>query len=150
MIETREPLAAKEQTAARIKDLIDKYYTDLDICFLSGVPLSELSLPQYFNFVKNIPYRRDKQPIEIIARPYHCIKYRDLGLDCKKKSILMGAFAKVNRIPYRFIGSSRRPDKKVHHIFPQVKIEGVWRNIDATYPQNKIFEQKTCTYSEEL
>jgi len=155
MIETREPLQNKTQTANSIKNLVNRYYTDLDDVFVSGgvskiQSLSELPLDQYYNFVRKIPYRRDKKPIEVISRPYHILKYRDLGMDCKKKAILMAAYFKKHKIPYRFIGSSNRADKRVHHIFPQIKRGRKWVNTDATYPDYHLYQPKTMTYAEVL
>jgi len=156
MYETREPLADKYQTASRIKSLVNTYYKDLDGVLVSGisssspVPLSSLPLDQYYSFVRRIPYRRDTKPIEVIARPYHILKYRDLGMDCKKKAILMGAYFKKHNIPFRFIGSSNRADKKVHHIFPQIKKDGRWQNADATYNDYRLFQPKTTTHAEVL
>jgi hypothetical protein len=154
MYELREPLTDKQQTATRIRQLISRYASDLDNIFIERngkkIPLSSLSLKEYFSFVAAIPYRKDKAPIEVVARPHHIIKHRKLGMDCKKKTVLMGSFCELKGLPYRFIASSRRADKRVHHIFPQVKLHGEFRNIDATYPENKIFDQKECTYAETI
>jgi hypothetical protein len=154
MIEEREPLRNKEQTAARIKDLVKEYHNDLLSVRLirngREIPICNLALRDFFNYVKNIPYRKDKHPLEIISRPYYIMKHAGLGMDCKKKSILCGAYCEHNRIPYRFIGSSRRLDKKVHHIFPQIYYQGSWKNYDATYPYYKPFQDKMLTYAEVL
>jgi len=150
MFKESQPLYDKSETAARIKELIRDYHSDLDIIKLDGQPISALPIADFFDFVRNIKYRIDPKPIEVIARPAHILRYKNLGMDCKKKAILCGAYCKCNGIKYRFIGSSRREDKKVHHIFPQIYHSGQWINFDATYPENEIGESKPVTHAEQL
>lgn len=110
-----------------------------------------LTLQEAYNFVKNIPYSEDK--IEIIGRP---LKFWQLfkegylkGLDCKKKAILMGIYASVNKIPQYLKVISTRKDKKVHHIFNVFKINNKLIDVDATYYFYKIGEVPyKITYSE--
>jgi len=154
MIMEKTPLVDKEQTARKIKDLVNKYYTDLDSVFVvnrgNNTKITDLSLSDFFNLVKNIKYRRDPRPVEVVARPYYLFKYRGLGLDCKKKSILCGAYFKYRGLDFRYIGSSDRPDGKIHHIFPQVKLDNEYLNFDATYPDYKLFAPKNVTKWEVL
>jgi hypothetical protein len=154
MYESKEPLRNKYQTARVIKDLVNDYKNDLRaVKVLKGhreIPINDLSLKDYFNYVKNIPYRQDRNPLEIVVRPYYILKHQNLGMDCKKKAILIGSYCKLNNIPFRFIGSSKRSDKKVHHIFPQILLNGEWKNFDATYDYYKPFERKNLTYAEVL
>jgi len=156
MIANREPLTDKLQTARRIKHLIETFYLDLQLCFISRhgkqTSLDKLTLPEFFTFVKNIPYRRDPRPVEVVARPYYIIKHRALGMDCKKKSVLCGSFLRIKNYKYRAIGSSQRPDKRVHHIFFQLfdPEKKDWRNVDATYPHNVLFDQKKVSHWEVL
>jgi hypothetical protein len=133
----------KGETARRIKQLVKKYAADLDGIYQDDGkgknPLSSLSIVDFFDIVRLIPYRKDLKPIEVIARPYYILKHRALGMDCKKKSVLMASFFSLKKIPFRFIGSSRRPDKRIHHIFVQAKIHSggspssKFENYDATY-----------------
>lgn len=153
----REPLRNRHQTARRIKHLIEQYYTDIhNVFFKDGYrtrPVTELTLKEYFNLIKNIPYRRDPKPFEIVARPYYLFKHRNLGLDCKKKAVLIGAYIRIKNFKYRAIGSSAREDKKVHHIYLQIfdQKTKTWRNVDATYPDYVLFEDKpTETFREVL
>jgi len=154
MVKLTENLYDKNQTGNRIKELCRKFSGDLDCIYLSKdgeeIPLSELPLQDFFKFVKNIPYKMDKKPVEIVARPYYILKNKSQGADCKKKSILMGAWLERHNIPYRFIASSKRPDKMVHHVFPQGKINGKYINLDATYPEYQPGEKKKVTYAEIL
>jgi len=145
-----EPLNDKELTADKIKKLIKKYYNDLSTVKLDNTPLHKLPLTKYFDFVRSIPYRKDTKPIEVISRPIHILKLMHLGMDCKKKTILIGSYLYVNKIPFRLIGSSVRPDKKIHHIYIQGKFQNRFKNIDATYPDNKLFAKKQNTKTEIL
>jgi hypothetical protein len=156
MQENREPLKDRIQTARRIKHLCEEFYLDLNLCFIvkgnKQTPLSKLTLPEFFDFVKNIPYRRDPKPIEIVARPYYIIKHRALGMDCKKKNSLICSFLRMKNYKYRAIGSSSRPDFAIHHIYMELydQKRGQWRPVDATYPGNKLFERPKSETAREV
>ena len=132
--------------------LVNKFFSDLDnfkVKTANGFKtLSELNLKQFYDFVRTIPYRMDNSPIEVISRPRHIIKLKNKGMDCKKKAILIGSYLKKNNIPFRFIASSNKPHKRIHHIFPQVQLFGEWRNMDATYQNYLMFEPKRVTAAE--
>jgi hypothetical protein len=154
----RQPLTDKAQTADEIKYLVDTFFTDLDNIFIdrkdgTRMKLSDMSLQSFFDFVRTIPYRRDiSKPVarEIVARPHYVVKHRALGMDCKKKAVLIASFLKRHAIPFRFIGSSERKDKRIHHIFCQGWFNGIWKNVDATYRDYKLFEPKKITAFEIL
>lgn len=107
-----------------------------DIGGMAGRPLAE-----FFGYVKQLPYQRDKRGSETVARPALLLS-EFLALDCKKKAILIAAWCKANGIPYRFIACSERPDKMIHHVFPQAAIGKKWRNLDATYSKYRLFQKK--------
>lgn len=138
MIANTINLKDKRQTAAGMYKLVDTTSADL-----SG--LDKMPLLDFYDFVKNIPYRQDKKPREIIARPKHLLKYRRSGLDCKKKAILIASWAKRNNVPFRFVATSRRPTKKIHHVYPELKIADRYIPVDATYNTNRINEKKQLT-----
>jgi len=154
MIRTDRLLRDKKQTVDEIKRIAGKYTGDLNnfsVNYKNNIlPLSRLSKDQFFEFVKKIRYRKDKSPIEIVVRPKHLLKNVSLGADCKKKSTLCATYFEANKIPYRLIGSSKRPDKKIHHIFPQIKNGNTWKNFDATYSHYKMGEPKIVTKIEIL
>jgi hypothetical protein len=149
MLESREPLFDKLQTSNRIKSLCKKFNGDLN-------GTRSLTPYQFFEMVRKIPYRKDPKPIEVVARPKHILNHQNLGMDCKKKAILLGSYFEANKIPYRFIGSSRRQDKKIHHIFPQAmcdkdgNLTDDWTNFDATYSTYSIAMPKAVTAYEVL
>jgi hypothetical protein len=160
MYAERQDLFDKEQTSGRIKKLVEVYAGDLRNIFADTekgkIPVSSLSIVDFFNAVRLIPYRRDLKPIEIIARPYYIFKHRKLGMDCKKKAVLMASYFSLLNIPYRFIGSSKRPDKRIHHIFVQAKISpdgfpsDKYINYDATYKHYHPAQSKDVTAWEVL
>jgi hypothetical protein len=148
------PLSDKRQTAEEIKWLVNNFYDDLKkIDIMQGGRkkcLAELSLQQYYDFVRRLPYRRDKKPVEIVGRPKYILEQHAAGLDCKKKAVLMGSFLRLYGIPFRFIGASSRQDGAIHHIYPEAKINGAWIHVDATYPRYRIGQTKRETKREIL
>jgi hypothetical protein len=151
---TIDDLLSKDQTGHEMYRIINNYSADLNDVFVKRngklIPLSNLSILEMFDVVRKIPYRRDIHNIEVVARPIKILASSPAGMDCKKKSILMSSFCKENKIPFRLIASSRRPDRKVHHVFPQGFLSGMYRNLDATYPHYKPFEDKQVTAAEVL
>lgn len=150
-----ERLIDKQQTADKIHELINRYHKDISKFYIIDNrgrkrPLHKLKLLEYYELIKNIPYKKDRRPIEIIARPKHLLSGVFNNLDCKKKTVLIGAYLKMNGYKYRLIGTSNRKSKNIHHIFPQVKLNGKWWNLDATYPENKAYQPKFITNMQEL
>ena len=92
------------------------------------VPFSSLTIKEAFDVVRKIPYRRDSAPVEVVTRPGIVARNMRVGMDCKKKAILLSAFLKRRGIPFRLIASSKRKDKRIHHVFPQLNFAGEWRS----------------------
>lgn len=151
---TVEKLKNKDQTGKEMHRLIKQYSGDLHAIYVRKdgklVPFSSLSLMEAFDIIRRIPYRRDIKPIEVISRPNGILKNAAVGMDCKKKAILIAAYLKERGIPYRLIASSRKPNRRIHHVFSQVNIAGEWMNADATYPHYQLFQQKPVTRAEVL
>lgn len=154
MIQEKTPLFDKKQTARKMYFLIERYYHDIKNFYIKKgnrmIPLHALTLREFFNYVRSIPYRQDTKPIEIVSRPKHILRNELLGMDCKKKGILISSFLRSKKIPYRLIGSSKKKNKRIHHVFPQARIRGRWRNVDATYRHYRPFEKKKVTNYERL
>jgi hypothetical protein len=147
----------KKQTVKEIDRIARRYGADIEEFFIKKdgviIPLHKLSLKEFYNLVRAIPYQRDQRPIEILIRPGYMIKNKGIGLDCKKKTILMASYmyrSASGPVRFRYVGSSQRPDKRIHHIYLQVLHDGQWKNVDATYPENNIFENKQYTKVELL
>lgn len=143
----------KKQTGDAMYDLCSRYNEDLDYIYIKRpyrkmTPLSTLSLIDYYTYVRNIPYRQDIKPVEVIGRPLQLVKMR--SLDCKKKSVLMGSYASYYGIPYHFVASSNRPDRRIHHVYPEIYLGNVWVVCDATYPNYYLGMEKYTTAKEVL
>ncbi len=150
----RIKLTDKKQTADKMYWLVETYWPDLKKISVESEegekPILDLEPEQFFDLCKYIPYKRDVKPVEIIARPYYLFRFRNKGLDCKKKSVLMGSYFRGNGIPYRFLGVSTRKDGNIHHVFTQGKLSGKWYNFDCTYPEFEPYDIKTVTKAEIL
>lgn len=114
--------------------LIERFHQDLG-------RLAKMPLPEFFDYVKRIPYLRDVKGRETVARPGLLLKEFP-ALDCKKKAILICAWARANGVPFRLVACSERPDRKIHHVFPQVKQGDRVRNVDATYAKYSLYQKK--------
>lgn len=136
MLVTRSKLINNPHTAKSMYGMISKYSSDL-------VPFKKDGLLKFFDYVKNLTYRRDRRGVEVVARPKYGLQMGlASGIDCKKKSILVSSYANMLGLPVRLIGSSTQKKKlfgkpRLHHVFPQIKINGRWVVADATYPKNK-------------
>lgn len=136
------PLDSKYRTVQEIKKAVNAYYTDLRL--FPG--LAKMSIRQFYDYVKRIPYTRDIKDVEIVSRPKYLLTlFR--SLDCKKKAILMGSFMRMKhgQGSYRFVLSSNRPDGQIGHIFTQINCGNRWTNADATYSHNVIGSKKKVT-----
>jgi len=154
MIQNVVDLHSRNQTGDKMYLLINRYAGDINKIAIkkNGIKkdLNKMSLTEFFNIVRDIPYRKDTAPIEIVARPKYILKLHKLGMDCKKKAILIASYCKLKNIPFRLIASSKKTNRRIHHVFPQIKKNGIWLNVDATYKHYKIFEPKRVTYAVQL
>lgn len=149
MVEVRE-LRSKEQTGAEMKDLVRRYSSDLQSFQYERVPLDQMQFRQFFDLVKHIPYRQDTEGVEVVTRPFHVLTHPWRGLDCKKKAILIASWLEQNQIPWRFVSVSSRPDREIHHVIVEADAGDGVRQIDATYPENKLGERTNWTKAEAL
>lgn len=139
----------KELTGREMYRLARSYWPDLG--HYAAWPFAA-----WFRFVRSIPYLSDEdrfpaRVVEVVARPAHILDRRVFPrLDCKKKSILIGAWAAANGKPFRFVAVSHRPDKSIHHVFPQIDFGRGWVNVDATFPKFEIGQPQPATFATEL
>jgi hypothetical protein len=128
---TRGPLQSAQATAAEMARLSVQYAADLG-------EKSSWPLQRIFAYVKNLPYRRDPQNVESLARPAYTMRRNFPWRDCDDKAIILGAWCSANLIPFRFLASSRRPDKTLHHVFLEAQAGAAPIILDATYPSHKL------------
>lgn len=146
-----EPHTGKAKTGRRMYEFAEDFCADIG-------PRASLPFPIWFALVAGIPYRPDdvlfpdpENGGEIVARPKWLLDSEVFpALDCKKKSILIGAWAARNGFPFRFLAVSELPTKRVHHVFPEVDFGRGMVTADATFPQNRIGQTYPLTYAEEL
>lgn len=135
------PLTDRRQTGEAMYHLSRRYAHDLDeFEDETGRMLSKMPFQEYYNLVRSIPYSQDRKEVEVIARP-RIILTNGPG-DCKKKAILMGSWFDRNKIPYRFVAVSSRPDGRIHHVITEAMSGGEWVQVDATYIGNVLGPQK--------
>lgn len=147
------PHKGRAQTARWMYLLAEKFAGDLG-------PLAQMSLPKFHDFVARLPYRNDEtawgDPFrEVVARPGYILDMvkndQIQGIDCKKKAILIGAWSKLNGLPWELVAMSEQRDKEIHHVFPLVGLDGEWVNADATYSRMRLGAAKPeMTYAERL
>lgn len=128
--------------------------------FCDDIPgLERTPFPVWYARVKAIPYRSDEdlfpedpnQIIEVVARPAYLVNPNIFPrLDCKKKAILIGAWAAANHRPFCFLAVSEIPSGEIHHVFPAVDFGSGWRTADATLPEFRVGQVFPITYAEEL
>lgn len=153
-----ERLISKEQTGKEMKRITTKYCDDLRTIFIRYkgklISISDLPFIAYYDLIKNLQYRQDIAPVEVVARPKILLKgvQDGAGLDCKKKAILIASWICLNvgKNNFRFVASSKRKDKQITHVFPEILVNEVWLPVDATYPQNKPFRKERLTNKEIL
>lgn len=137
-------LGSIHDTGREMARMVTAYYTDL-------ARYQSSSLKDYFDIVKNLRYRRDPNGIEFVTRPKIAFNPLLRFRDCDDKSVLIGSFLYLKKIPFRFLAVSNqiptRPgqEPKIHHVLVQAIINGRRRIIDATYPKNKLFHFKPIT-----
>lgn len=144
-----QPLEGKELTGAKMYALVDEYFTDIG-------SMRALPFLRWFEYVRSIPYVSDIERfpgrlLEVVSRPKYLMDRKIFPkIDCKKKSVLIGAWARANGFPFRFVAVSDRRDKEATHVFPQVDFGRGWVNADATLPNYIIGQGQPVTFAAEL
>ena len=126
------PLLSAEQTADQMARLVHTYAKDIG-------DRAKWPLIRFFDFVKNLPYRADPPGNETIARPALTMRPEWPARDCDDKAILLASWCECNGVPWRFVASSTRPDKVLHHVYLVARLGGPNGRetvLDATYPEN--------------
>lgn len=120
--------------------LIDVYQTGREMRRLASCYCSDLgtwlNVPflSFYRFVCELPYIPDPPDIETVSRPLFTLNPDYAPRDCDDKAVLLGAWFKAHGDKLRFVATSTRPDKRLHHTFMQLE-NGLF--IDATYKKNE-------------
>lgn len=129
MILTKHNLFDVHQTGQQMRRLACRYCADLgrwlDVPFL-----------QYYRFICRLPYVPDPPNIETVSRPLFTLNVNYAPRDCDDKAVLLAAWFHAHGDKVRFVASSTRPDKMLHHTFLQMQ-NGLF--LDATYSYNSDF-----------
>lgn len=140
---------SKESTGSQMRFVVENDWSDLG-------GYINWPYPAWFDFVRLIPYESDAERfpdrvIELVPRPAYLLD-RQLfpSLDCKKKSILLAAWAYGHGLPYRFLAVSQKPNGEVHHVFPQIDFGEGWSNEDATFASFMSGMGQPLTFAAEL
>lgn len=109
------------------------------------------SVPEVFDGVKQVPYRRDETASEC-GGAGECVKRPGLTLalggDCDDKVVLAGAALAALGVPHRIVTTSYRPDGAMQHTYLEILANGDWLPFDATYPYNQLFVEAPYTRKE--
>lgn len=117
------------QTADEMRRLSTCYCMDLG-------PWLKVPFLAYYRHVCELPYIADPQNVETVSRPLYTLNEAYGPRDCDDKSVLVAAWMYAHGEPVRFVATSTRPDKMLHHVFCQLQ-NGLF--LDATYPYNSAF-----------
>jgi len=126
------------------KELTGRYMYHFATDFASDLGgLRALPFPSFYSRVQDIPYRSDDELfpedqgriVEVVARPGLLMNRRIFPrLDCKKKSILIGCWARCRGLRYRFVAVDDT-GRGVSHVFAEVEESpGAWVSMDCTLP----------------
>ena len=121
------PLLDVHQTADEMRRLSCSYCSDLG-------PWLKVPFYDFYVHVCELPYIDDPVDVETVSRPAFTLQYDYAPRDCDDKSVLLASWMVGNGEAVRFVASSTRPDKMLHHVFVQLK-NGLY--VDATYRKNK-------------
>lgn len=148
------PHEGKELTGRYMYHFAEQFPGDME-------RVKSFPFPLWFACVRDIPYQSDDELfpaepgriVEVVARPAYLMDRRIFPkLDCKKKAILIGAWAAANGCPFCFMAVSETGfrSRDVHHVFPMVDAGRGWETADATLPEFQIGQAFPITYAEEL
>ncbi|TGL12425.1 hypothetical protein [Leptospira meyeri] len=143
---TRQPLLTYKQTVADCFDLARLYWKDLLLFKANGVPIEDLSIREFYEYIKSIRYVKDPDRKEHVSRPKILLERAntDHPFDCDDRSILSLSFfllqnnLKGTKFKTRLTVTGRYGVPK--HIYVEFKdennLESQWSPYDCTYPWN--------------
>jgi transglutaminase-like putative cysteine protease len=127
---TRIVTDGKAKSTGKIMyQVVEKYYTDM-------APFASFSLIDIFDRIKNLPYRPDPVNIETLMRPAYTMRNQGSGGDCDCKALALASYARLHKIPFRFIAIRRPGRKSLHHVAVELYTSNRWLFCDPTYRFN--------------
>lgn len=130
------------EIAEEMKNVIEKY-------FLDTVKYRNLSISEFFNMVKYIPYVVEFGNYQLLQRPSAILNGNNAFVACANKAIAMASFLKLKGIPYKIKMVSDRDDLVFCHVFC-IGFLDKWVSFDCTYPENTINMEHSWTNEEEI
>jgi hypothetical protein len=130
-----QKLTGARQTGKIMHQMVRQFSMDM-------APYASMSLPEIYDKIKRLPFRHDPPGTEVVKRPYYTMRGIGAGGDCDDKCVALASWARLNSIPYRFIGTGRKkPGQKkrkilLSHVLCQLYINGGWLWADPTYGFN--------------
>jgi len=108
-----------------------------------------MNILDFFNFLKNIPYREDEDD-EILDRPGELLNPKKYPyLDCKKKAIILASYLHNRGLKWSFVAVSEAMGIPIHHVYCLLKVFNKFIPLDATYKNSK-FKKINPVYEAEI
>jgi transglutaminase-like putative cysteine protease len=124
-----------QSTGKIMRHVVETYYLDM-------APYASDSLITIFDKIKNLPYRPDPVNVETLQRPRYTMTMAGWGGDCDCKAVALASWARLHKIPYRFIAIRRPGRKTLHHVAVELYINSGWLFADPTYRFNTLGRQR--------
>lgn len=120
------PLDSVFSTGAEMRRLVVTYCLDLG-------PWLAVPFPVFYRHVCRLPYIPDPENVETVSRPAFTLRPDYGPRDCDDKAVLCASWLHAHGVPVRFIATSTKKDRQLHHVFCQ--IPGLL--VDATYKKHE-------------
>lgn len=128
-----ETLRDRIQSGSNMERIVKTFSEDIE-------PLDSMSLMEFFNFVRKIPYCEDGE-IELLDRPKNLLNPELWpGLDCKKKAILIASYLQKRGLKWSFVAVCEKLGADIHHVYCLLKNGKKFFPLDATFENAKFLK----------
>lgn len=122
------------------RDTVDKVFEFADLFKEDLRFLEDIDIFTFYNYVRSLPYIKDPKGEETVVRQKYTIRPDWMGCrDCDDKTLLILSFAKLKNISGRSVVVGQ--NKKPHHIYPELELNGNFVPADATFTRCKFGER---------
>lgn len=104
---------------------------------MDAVDLVTLNLTELQELIRSWPYVADPRGLEWVQRPSYTISGKGPFRDCDDRAIVVGAYAELRGLPFRFVAVGNRPGHP-HHVVCEVQVGETWIVVDGTYPTDRL------------